>query len=106
MTIVTESGSVYHLTANSRGILVADKKGSTMDPQPVIAVYKDRLPMLEDTVRVVREGVYTCGYNARGACTLRLIPTQIRRGMILANRRGLRSTPIAEIHGATRVRTS
>jgi hypothetical protein len=62
-----------------------------------VAVYPDRLPFLMATVEVRQEGNMAVGRNAKGVVTLRVVPDQVRKGMILANRRGLRSTEIVSV---------
>jgi hypothetical protein len=98
MKVVTESGSVYTLSLNDKGTLMAEKKG--MQACPCVAVYPDRVPFVEDTVRVVRQpdGKHA-GYNEKGVRTILVVPTQVRVGMVLINRRGFRSTAIREIIG-------
>ena len=94
MRIKTESGSVYEAVPTDKGLLVS-KPGQS--PQVAVAVRPALLPNVLATVRVERDGPYHCGYNAQGGRILRIIPDQVMPGMILANRRGLRSTPIVEV---------
>jgi hypothetical protein len=64
---------------------------------PVVAMFPDRLPCFEDTVKWVKEGHKLAGYNKNGVRTLLFEQCQIQVGMILANKtRGLRSTRIVK----------
>lgn len=101
MIIETRSGAIYQVATHNdarRGpVLFVRKDGQ--DWTPVVAIYRDRLPYLMDTVSIEKEACGPCvvGRNAAGRQTFRLIPDQVRPGMILANRRGFRSTEIVKI---------
>lgn len=99
MVVITESGSRYEIEARSTKLgmcLFASKNGG--ESHPVVGIFEDRLPHLLATVRlaVTPRGVIV-GYNARNRETFKFIPTQLKVGMILANRHGLRSTPIVAV---------
>ena len=96
MQVITESGAVYEIKYTGKA-LSAVKAGKEVGL--VIAVYPDRVPQLLRTVKVVEDHPFQIGYDSHGRQTCRFIPTQIRKGMILANRKGLRSTPIVECRG-------
>jgi len=94
MKIVTKSGSVYDAVITAKGLLVQKLGGhETM----AIAIYTDRLPFLADTVRIESRGKVHEGFNSRGVRTLRFVVDQVHPGMILANRRGFRSTEIVSV---------
>lgn len=95
MQVVTESGSHYYLTVTSKGLLCQKDDGW----QGVgVAIYPDRLPFLLATDKVVvHENGLTEGFNANGSRTVKLELGQVRRGMVLANRRGFVSTKIVRI---------
>lgn len=101
MLVKTESGSVYHVRVVHRGDgtfgLVAYKCGQV--EYPVVGVYPDRLPHVEATVKVIhdRRSGTDVGYNENGKVTCRFYPVQLKVGMILVNRKGLRSTRIVSI---------
>ncbi len=101
MVIETKSGSVYEaeLRSNRRGPVLFVRKAAGSKWWPVVAIYADRLPHLMDTVSVepAAAGPFVVGTNAAGRQTFRLIPDQVRKGMVLANRRGFRSTEIGKI---------
>jgi len=64
----------------------------------VVGIFPDRLPFLEATTALRADGPdKVVGWNSRGKITLRFRPLLLEIGMILANRHGLRSTPIVEI---------
>lgn len=66
-------------------------------PLPVVAIFPDRLPCLMDTATLVRDGQRVAGFNKKGVRTLLLKPLDVKVGMILANRKGLRSTRIVKV---------
>ena len=96
MTITTQSGSVYTMTINSKGVYMARREGGKW--HPVVGIYPDRLPFLMATVELqpLPDGRVE-GFNEHGVRTLVFEPLQLRKDMILANRYGLRSTRIVKI---------
>ena len=101
MKIQTESGSVYCLTQDFNlrlgAFYRARKDGEEGVGQPVVGIYPDRLPYLLASVRLERDGNAVNGFNEVGTRTFRFIPMAVSKGMILANRHGLRSTRIVKI---------
>ena len=101
MIVRTESGAVYTvetISSQSKGpVLRVQKDGHTREC--VVAVFPDRVPFMMATIRTEWDFIrgQVTGYNARGTVTLRFVPTQVREGMIFANRRGFRSTRIVSI---------
>jgi hypothetical protein len=95
MLIETSSGSIYTAVPTNKGLKIKKVGSSVWDI--AIAIYPDRLPFLEATVKIVEVDNFHEGFNAKGVKTLRFDPSQVRKGMILANRRGLRSTTIVSI---------
>jgi hypothetical protein len=94
-TITTESGSEYTAKIENGRLLV--RREGQAEWSRAIAVFEDRLPFLEATVRWTREGEFLCGYNDKGNRTVRLVPSQVRKGMVLWSPQGLRSTEIVKI---------
>jgi hypothetical protein len=96
----TKSGSFYSLTLVD-GIFKATKiqeSGDTVaEVGNVVAIRPSLLPNLMATKTIKKEGQFHVGFNEKGGQTLRIIPDQIKTGMILANRRGVRSTEIVAI---------
>jgi hypothetical protein len=83
--------------ATAKGLaLQAQKDG--YKPAIVVGVFPDRLSFLmaTDEVRPRGDGKVE-GFNRQGTRTLVFDPVQVRKGMVLANRHGFQSTPIAEI---------
>ncbi len=101
MKVKTSSGAVYSVevvSGHALGpVLRVQKDGHT--PDYVVAIFPDRVPFLTATVSTEWDPVrgQVIGRNDRGTITLRFVPTQIRVGMIFANRRGFRSTRIVSI---------
>ena len=99
MLVRTESGSEYRVEVrhghNNGPVLVVQKDGHA--PVVAVAVFPDRLPYLEATVTLEREGDRVVGRNAKGVVTIRVKPLEVRRGMVFANRKGFRSTRIMSI---------
>ena len=93
--ITTQSGATYYAKVTPKGLKVC-KSGSDSESM-AIALYPDRLPHLEATVKVEVDGHRNIGYNEHGTVTLQFVVSQIRKGMILANRRGMRSTKIVKV---------
>lgn len=102
MKVTTKSGSVYILTQSvskksGLPVMVAQKVGYT-GQDIVLAVYPDRVHFLEATTRFeFINSNLVVGYNAKGVVTLRFKPFDVRIGMILASKGGLRSTEIVSI---------
>jgi hypothetical protein len=92
--VQTESGSVYDVEFVEKGLKVSKDGGPA---QMAIAIHPKLLPNVKATVRVEQQGPYHCGFNEQGNRTLRVIPDQIRTGMILANRRGFKTTRIVKV---------
>jgi len=100
MKVLTKSGSVYDLEVvdvPGKGRLLSAYKAGWPARSAVVAVYPDRIPFLEATETLRREGDRVIGFNKQGTITLRFDPLQVRPGMILANRKGLRSTEIVSV---------
>ena len=99
MVIRTESGAAYQaeIRTASNGPRLFVRKDGWPEAVPAVGIFPDRLPYLMATLKVVWDGRQAIGLNARGTVTLRVQPTKVLRGMILANRRGLRSTRIVRI---------
>lgn len=101
MQIVTASGSVYDVEArparNGKSVaLWAAKAGR--EPQVVIAIYPDRLPAFEASVRwEIQQDGRIAGFNTAGVRTCLLHRLQVKPGMILVNPAGMRSTAIVKI---------
>ena len=97
MQVLTESGSHYYLTVTDKGLLCQKDDGWA---GVGVAIYPDRLPFLVASTKVVvhPDGV-TEGFNAHGNRTVKLRLEQVRCGMILANRRGFKSTRIIQVIG-------
>jgi len=95
MIVETSSGSLYTVVPTSKGLKIKKLGASVWNM--AIAIFPDRLPFLMATVKIVENGGFHEGFNAKGVKTLRFDPCQVRKGMILANRRGLRSTTIVSI---------
>jgi hypothetical protein len=95
-TALTESGARYDLEVVAGRLRVA-KAGRPS--WTAVAVYPDRIPFLEATVRWSKDGEFLCGFNAAGTRTVRLIPGQVRPGMVLWSPKGFRSTCIKQVFG-------
>ena len=98
MIITTKSGATYEaeVKQTSKGpCLFASRNGDKA--RPVIAIFPDRLPFLQATASTEWNGHQVIGYNGAGTVTLKFDPAKVLRGMILANRRGLRSTEIVAV---------
>ena len=100
-TITTASGAQYSVVVKDtgNGPCIFVKKAGMSSAVPVVGIFKDRLPFLEATKAVKYDtSTQKCvGWNDKGIVTLRFDPLQIKPGMILANRRGFRSTTIVQI---------
>jgi len=99
MLITTASGAQYfgEVRQTERGPCLFVQKDGMASALPVVAVYPDRLPFLMATETVVQEGDRAVGRHANGTVTIRVIPDQVRKGMVLANRRGFLSTTITAV---------
>jgi hypothetical protein len=108
MFVTTSSGSQYQVievkgTGKFAGLtLLRARKWLVAGARyhPVVGVFPDRLPFLESTTEwlAATDGSGKLeGFNQKGSRTLRLIPTALAKGMVLAGPTGLRSTEIVEI---------
>jgi hypothetical protein len=99
MVITTVSGSRYQaeVATGEKGPRLLVRKDGWDRPAPAVAIFQDRVPYLEATTNVSWDGRQAIGTNSRGVVTLRLDPVKVCRGMILANRKGLRSTEIVSV---------
>jgi hypothetical protein len=62
-----------------------------------LAVFPDRIPMIMSAQKVVNECEYVAGYNKKGTRCFKFIPSQIKKGMVLFNRGGFKTTPIEKV---------
>jgi hypothetical protein len=94
----TEAGILYRLKPNQAGILVATRPGNPGEFQKVVAIYPDRYPFLMAAIRQEKtfDG-YIEGFNEYGTRVYRLEPTQVCKGMLLANSSGFKSEVITHI---------
>jgi hypothetical protein len=96
--------SVYslHPTVDKRGmrVLTATCESGTLQgtgSHLVVAVYPNRIPAIMAASVVTNEGEYLVGYNELGTRTFKIIPDQVKPGMILFSRSGFRSTEIQKV---------
>jgi len=97
MVVRTESGARYTLVYDHDKHCLVGRREGWPEKLHCVAIRPELLPNLTATKTVDREGQYSCGYNARGTRTLRIIPKLVCKELILANRRGFRSTKIVDI---------
>jgi hypothetical protein len=91
--VTTQSGAEYFLLWNGKSY-DAVKDGKFVGR--VVGAFPSNVPSLMSTTKVVRDGRFQQGYNANRR-TFCFIASFLKVGMILVNRRGLRSSPIKQI---------
>jgi hypothetical protein len=94
--VVTKSGAKYFVSMNEKGVLCCIKEGWDK-PTPCVGIFEDRLPFLMATKTIEKVRDIIIGKNEKGVITLKVKPLDLKPGMILANRHGLRSTEIVSI---------
>jgi hypothetical protein len=90
----TASGATYETMMSEAGRLMARKLGRDTKWTNVIAVFPSRLPAMEDTHRWKMVDGNLIGWNKYGTRTARLVPEQVRPGMLLWSPKGFKSTVI------------
>jgi len=78
MVVTTSSGAKYDVSPSPKGleysIIHSDDADRIGHSGMCIAVFDDRIPFVEATVKLATEGRFCVGYNAKGVRTLRLDP--------------------------------
>ena len=97
MHIYTQSGSEYLVFVGEKALSFRRIRDGFEGH--CVAIFPNREKFLQDTVTVTTKNGVTEGFNAAGIRTAKFELRKIEVGMILANRRGFRSSPITKIVG-------
>jgi hypothetical protein len=99
MNVTTKSGAEYIVSIQDGKLPLAERVHPEKWPaKKCVAIFRDRIPLIESAVEFRMEGEFFCGYNSAGNRTFRIIPGKIMLGMVLFSIKGFLSTEIIQFN--------